>query len=131
MRFEIRRSQILTPLLSLLGGTRDASYVEVGDEGLHCKFGFLFDETFPYAEILRVERDRWPWYGGIGWRTSLAGQIAIVGSLEGVVRIDLTPGRKARLILMLPCRQLFVSLERADDFVRVVRERLQEAAGRG
>ncbi|MBI2570009.1 MAG: hypothetical protein HYV63_23635 [Candidatus Schekmanbacteria bacterium] len=117
MRFAIRRDSLLKPLLVVFGAVGARSFVEMTGEGLRCRFGFLFDEMIPYSEIVAVERDNWPWYGGAGWRMNFVGTVALIGSFRGIVRIDMRRGRRARLFFRVACRHLFVSLERPDDFV--------------
>lgn len=126
-RFEILRTPLLIPLLLPFGGSKARSVIELGERQLHCKFGFLFDESFRYDEITGAERDRWPWYGGLGWRTDLRGKIALVGSLDNVVRIDLKPDTKARLFAKLPCKQLYISLEEPDAFLEALKEKRRAA----
>lgn len=125
MRYQIDRNVFMLPLLAAFGGTESASYLDLSDTELHCKFGFLFDEVIPLSEIESIDAQAtWPWYGGIGWRTNMMGAIAIVGSLRNIVCIKLRPGLKARLFLKLPLKELYVSLEDRDGFVKELRDKL-------
>lgn len=125
MRFQIDRSVLALPLLAALGGTAKGSYLELTDDELHCKFGFLFDEAIPLSAIEGVEANvRWPWYDGVGWRTNFRGRVGLVGTLRNIVCIKVAPGRKAHLFLPLPLRKLYVSLEDGEGFVAALREKL-------
>ena len=124
MRFQLQRTPALAPLLSAFGGTRRQSFVELSADGLKCRFGFLFNDRFRYGDIRGVERDRWPWYGGLGWRTDFRGRVAIVGTLKNVVRISIDGDHRSRVLFSVPCRELYVSLEDPDGFVRALSEKL-------
>lgn len=118
MRYRIRRG-IFRPLLTALGGTGEASYVDVGPTTVRFRFGLLFDEEVPRVALARVRRGRWPWYGGIGWRLGAGGAVGLIGSLDGVVEIELREPRRVRLLgIPWRCRRIFVSLEDPAGFLR-------------
>lgn len=124
-QFKIHRLPILKPLLLPFGGSADRSFVELGERRMHCKFGFLFDESFSYDEIESVQRDKWPWYGGLGWRSDLRGKIAIVGSYGNIVRVDLKGDRRAKIFFNMPCKSLFISLEEPEAFIEALNNKIR------
>jgi hypothetical protein len=135
LRFSLRRTWWLQPLLVLLGGATGArSYLEIDDERLVVRFGWFFDNTIELSNIESVGRSRWPWYGGLGLRSNLGGLIAAVGSYGGIVEIRLKQRIRAQSILpciRLPCRRLFVSLDEPDAFVAALSQALTDAKDHG
>ena len=79
MRFPIRRSPWWVPLLLLFGATPGRSYVELADDRLVARFGWLFHHSFPLADIEGAGRRSWPLLYGIGWRSNLFGVIGLIG----------------------------------------------------
>jgi hypothetical protein len=131
-RFIIRRTLILRPLLLLIGFTRDAnSYLTVEGYRLRARFGWFFNNVFSLADIESIEPSRWPWYGGLGWRSNLAGLVALVGSYHGVVEIRFK--RRQRIsgvvpLVKLHCDRLVVSLEQPDEFILALRRSIMNLA---
>lgn len=124
MRTAIHRSNWVKPLLWLFGGTDARSYVEIEGDTLHVRFGFLFDERIPIADIVLIERQEWPLLAGIGWRTNLIDSIAVVGSRSNVVRLKLSPRRWMKVLLPVHVESLYVSVDDPDAFVSEIRRRL-------
>jgi hypothetical protein len=126
-RFPIRRYWWLRPLLFLFGGTRRGSFVEIGRRALRVRFGPLFDESFDIVEIEVVRYGRWPFVFGLGWRTDLAGRIALVGSYSGIVEIKLRARQRRRFLLPflhLKYDRLVVSLDDPEAFLDAARSLL-------
>lgn len=117
MRTEIYRSTLLKPLLAAFGGTAERSYVDFEPNSLHVQFGWLFNERIPYNLIRTAERAKWPWFGGLGWRTNLIDTIALVGSYENVVRLRLSEPQRMRLLTRMACDTLYISVENPDAFL--------------
>jgi hypothetical protein len=111
MRFPILRSPWWAPLLLLFGATPGRSYVELADDRLVARFGWLFHYSFPLADIEGAGRRSWPLLYGIGWRTNLFGVIGLIGSHRNVVEVRLKRRRWVWMLLPLPCNRLAVSLE--------------------
>jgi len=124
MRTAIHRSNWVKPLLWLFGGTDERSYVEIDGDTLHVRFGFLFDERIPIANIVEVERQHWPLLAGIGWRTNLIDSIALVGSRSNVVRLEVSPRIRMKVLWPVNVRSLYVSVDEPDAFVAEIRRRL-------
>ena len=123
MRTAIHRSNWVKPLLWLFGGTDARSYVEIDGDTVHIRFGFLFDERIPIANIVEIERQHWPALAGIGWRTNLIDSIAVVGSYSNVVRIKLSPRIWMKVLLPVRVESLYVSVDDPDAFVAEIRRR--------
>jgi hypothetical protein len=98
-RFAIRRDTLIKPLLLLFGGTASGSFVELGAADLRLRFGPMFDRPFSLDDVESVGLSRWPFWGGLGWRTDFHGRIALVGSFHGVVEIQLREKRRIRFVL--------------------------------
>jgi hypothetical protein len=127
-RFAIRRYRWLRPLLWLFGGTASHSYVEVGPEGVEIKFG-LFEMRNAFNDITSVASGRWPWWGGLGWRTNLVGRIGLVASYRGIVDIQLRRRRWVWLVVIpTPCSRVTISLEDPDTFIAAVTALLKQPA---
>jgi len=130
-RFLIRRDGWVQPLLFLVGAVRDSnSYVAIEGDRLRVRFGWLFNQTFALSDIEGAEPMRWPWYGGLGWRTDLRGLVALVASYRGVVAIRFRERQRVRGIIpfvKLRCDRLAVSLREPDELIaalsRVIVER--------
>jgi hypothetical protein len=124
-RFLIRRDGWLQPLLFLIGLVRDSnSYLAVEGDRLRVRFGWFFNHTFPLSDIEGVERGRWPWYGGLGWRSNLAGLVGLVGSYRGVVEIRFRERHRVGGIMpffKLSCDRLAVSLQEPDELIAELR----------
>ncbi len=125
MRFHLRTVPLVRPLLLVFGAVRGNSFVELEERTLRVRFGPPFDERLELEALLDAQPTRWPLIGGIGWRTSFTGAIALVGSTKGVVRIRLKqPARVRFFFVPLKCRDLYVSLERPEEFVAALSTRL-------
>jgi len=110
-RFPIRRDPLWVPLLLLLGATSDRSYVELADDRLVARFGWLFHHSFPLIDIEGAGPRSWPLLYGIGWRSNLIGLIGLIGSHQNVVEVRLKRRRWIWMLLPLSCNRLAVSLE--------------------
>jgi hypothetical protein len=111
-----------------LGGTASRSYVDVSADGVRIKYGF-FDVRIGFDEVESVERGRWPWWGGLGWRSNLVGRIGLVASYSGIVDIELRTRRWVWLVMVpLPCKRVTLSLEDAEGFLAAVSPLLKQPA---
>jgi hypothetical protein len=108
------------PLLLLFGATAGRSYVELAEDRLAARFGWLFDHSFPLSGIEGAARRSWPLLAGIGWRSNLVGVIGLIGSSAGVVEIRLRQRRWLWMLLPLPCNRLAVSLEDPQRFLEAL-----------
>lgn len=124
MRTGIHRSNWVKPLLWLFGGTDARSYVEIEGDHVRIRFGFLFDERIPIANITKVDRQHWPALAGLGWRTNLIDSIAVVGSYSNVVRLEISPRMWMKVLLPVRVEFLYVSVDNPDAFVAEIRQRI-------
>ena len=120
IRFPILRSLQAAPLLRLFGGTPDRSYLELTDDRLTARFGWLFNYSFPLADIEGALRRSWPLLYGVGWRSNLFGVVGLIGARENVVEVRLKQRRWVWMVLPLSCNRLAVSLENPDAFLEAL-----------
>ena len=126
MRFPILISPLWRPLLLPLGGTPKRSFAELEDGQLHVRFGWLFDQRFPLSDVEGASPSHWPVWAGIGWRTNFSGTAGLIGTYVNIVEIRFKEPQRVRMLLPLPCRRLYLSLEEPRDFIAA----LQAAAAK-
>lgn len=121
-RIPVKRASWLAPLLLLFGATASRSYMEVDWEKVTVRLGW-YRVVVPREDVIGVTEDRWPWYGGLGWRADFRSRLALVAAYSPVVRLDLARPQRARL-LGIPIRfdRLYVSVE-SPDLVRAALSR--------
>jgi hypothetical protein len=124
MKFAIKRSRWWRPLLALFGGTEAHSYVTINEQGLVARFGF-YRIALPHEQIASVEPRKWPWYGGLGWRTNFKDTIALIGSHDGVVQIKLKEPLRAH-VLRIPVKMVnfYISVENPGGFIAAMQAAL-------
>jgi hypothetical protein len=120
MRFPIRRDPWWAPLLLLFGATPGRSYVELAEDRLVARFGWLFHYSFPLTDIEGARPRSWLLLYGIGWRSNLFGVIGLIGSRGNVVEVRLRQRRWVWMLLPLPCNRLAVSLEDPQAFLEAL-----------
>lgn len=114
-KFSIKIDPWWQPLMWPGGALPGSSYVELDDESLKIRLGFLFDHTIPRGQIESAAAYNWPWWMGIGWRSNLRDQFGLIGSYQGVVEIKLrSPMRVWRV---LNCTRIAVSLDDSEQFL--------------
>jgi hypothetical protein len=101
----------MIPLLLLFGATASRSYVQIDPDTLTARFGW-YRLVIPRSRIESANEDRWPWYGGLGWRTNFRSVLGLIGAYSPVVKINLTEPARSRL-LGIPIRitDIYVSVE--------------------
>lgn len=117
-RFQIRLNPWWRPLLLIGGATSDTSYLELNDDTLSVRFGWLFGHAIARSDIEDAAQSNWPAWYGIGWRTTFRGRFGLIGSLGGVVEIRLR--RPIRVWRLPTCRRLAVSLEEPERFLEAL-----------
>jgi hypothetical protein len=118
MRFAVKITDqfILEPILHTLGVKPDSSYVELGEKTLEVRMGIWFDETVPLSQIARIAPSDWPWWGGLGVKLIPHG-VGVIGSLDGVVNLQLEAEREMRVLFNVKASQLAISVEDRDGFL--------------
>lgn len=114
-RYAVRIDPIWRPVLAPFGALESGSYAEVRNHGIHIHFGFLFERTFGHEEIESASRWQPAWWDGIGYRTNLAGRIALLGSHQGVVEIRLK--KRSRAWGIFPLKRIAISLQDPQGFL--------------
>ena len=128
-RFAMRLDSWWQPLLLAGGATPENSYVELRENDVRLRFGFLFDQTLALSDIESVQEMTWPWWYGVGWRTNFLGQLALIGSHRGVVELKLR--QPQRVWGLMRYRRLVVSLEEPQRFVEAIAKAALQAAANG
>jgi len=116
MRFNIRIDAVWRWALWPGGATPQNSYVILGDDGMHFRFGLLFNRTIPYDQVAAVFPRSWPFLYGVGWRSNLRGVIGLTGSYHDVVEVRLTK-RIGNWAGVFPVDRIAVSLEEPEAFI--------------
>jgi hypothetical protein len=116
-RFSIRVDRWCRLLFVPLGIGPRRDHVEVTHDVVTARLGWTFVARLDRAAIVGVapHRDVYGAWGAHGWR----GRWLVNGSSRGIVRIDLEPRQRARLLGVWPLklRQLLVSLDDPDGFL--------------
>jgi hypothetical protein len=118
MRFPIKITEqfILEPVLHLFGVKPESSYVDIADGKLDVRMGIWFHEEIPLAEVKHLAPSDWPWWGGLGVKLIPHG-VGVVGSLDGVVLIELAAPRKMRVLFPVEADRLAISIADRDGFL--------------
>lgn len=115
IRFPVRFTG-LSRAMSLLGLSPGRSWVEIDDDRLRVRMGWAFALDAPLVHVRDAQRDNrrvWSW-GVHGWK----GSWLVNGSSSGVVRIDLTPPPRGRVVgFPVSVRELRVSVEDPEGLV--------------
>jgi hypothetical protein len=118
--FEIRYAELLKPLLTAIGMGPAESGIEVTPKELRVQMGWAFRAHLPIRDVRQVERSApasvlgWGVHGG-------AGRWLVNGSRQGVVRIEIDPATRGR-VMGVPVRlaTLLVSVIEPEKFVDTV-----------
>ena len=122
MRFPFQMGRGMRILLAPLRVTAANSFAEIDNDTLRIRFGPLFDQSFPIAEIAAVQRDVWPWYYGLGVKIGFRKRLGVMASYQNIVRVSLRSPRKIPLAFGIGTKivHLFLSLQDADGFIRAL-----------
>ena len=104
------------PLLSVVGAGPAFSGVRLDGTEMQVKMGWGFRATVPLASVKRVCRspNRWNGIGVHGW----AGWWLVNGSVAGIVRVDIDPPARARVLgVPVRLRTLEMSMQDPDGLV--------------
>jgi len=114
MRFEFAYGR-LAPLLVVTGLSRRWSSIDVSDDELQIRMGWSFQATIPRSNIAIAEKlDKKVISIGVhGW----AGRWLVNGAGDRLVRVEINPQVKARVVIPVRLRELTMSVEDADGLV--------------
>ena len=119
-RFAIRVDRWCRPLFVVLGIGPRFDHVDVDDATVTVRLGWSFVLRVDRSAIREVSRngDVYGGWGAHGWR----GRWLINGSSKGIVRIELDPRQRGRLLLLWPVRpsRLLVSLDDPEGFLAAI-----------
>lgn len=109
-RFPISFERWYAALSSALLLPPSNAYVEVQGDEVECRMGWAFRARFPRSAVAGVERSRlYPLSRGVH---GLAGRWLVNGSGDGILRVELHPVQRARVLgVPVRLRELFVSVE--------------------
>jgi hypothetical protein len=126
MRFPLKITDnfLLEPVLHTFGVRAETSFVEIHGDNFELKMGIWFHEQVPLSDVARIAPSEWPWWGGLGVKLYHHG-IAVVGSTENVVNVQLKEPLKMRALFKVETHQLWLSVVDRDGFLRA----LSQAAG--
>ncbi len=120
--FPIAVSPVWRPFLLPLGVTANRSFAEIADGDLHVCFG-RFDYYFPLDDVEEATLARWPIWAGVGPRTDFRGVVALLGTYVNVVEIRFKEPHQIRMLVRVPCKRLFLSLEEPHTFINALKRR--------
>jgi hypothetical protein len=121
-RFAIRVDRWCLPLFVVLGIGPRFDHVDVDDATVTVRLGWMFFARVDRSAIVEVTRNRnaYGGWGAHGWR----GRWLVNGSSKGIVRIELDPRQRGRLLMFWPVRprRLLVSLDDPEGFIAAMGE---------
>ncbi len=115
--------------LLLFGVTQKSAFAELSEEGLLVRFGFAEYRISP-EEISSASLSTWSVWAGVGWRTDLAGTIALIGAPGRAVDLRLRE-RKQLGRFGISCERLVVTVENPERFVEAIGQLLEKASRGG
>jgi hypothetical protein len=122
-RFAILISPLWSALLLPFGVTGERAFVEIEDDELHVRFGWVFDQTFRVKDIEGVDLSHWPVWAGIGPRINFRGLVGLVGTYVNTVELRFKKPQRVRLLVPVSCQRLLLSIEDPHDFMDALRKR--------
>jgi hypothetical protein len=122
MRFEISYNPASRLLLTLLGAGPGRSSVEVHQDTVDARLGWVGGVQIPRPAITSVERvDRIPWWLGWGLHSGFRGVWALNGSSTGAVLLTFGDGATGKVLGMpIRPRKVYLSLEDPHGFIATV-----------
>lgn len=129
MRYAIKISPVWKPLFTVFGFSQKSSYIELDNGSLHFNFGTA-SETVPIEQVADVVHASWPFFYGLGAKLGPKGGVSYVGSMDGVVRVELTEPRPMNVwgpFATKKAKCVTVSVEEPDAFIEAVRAARDQA----
>jgi len=122
--FQMRLDDLWRAVLPLIGVRRGTAFVELDNEALNLRFGWL-RERIGLDAIASLERMKWPWIYGVGLRIAPRRTLGLIGSTQEVVAIKLKEPRLFRLPFKMKVETLALSMEGHQAFIAAVQARLE------
>jgi hypothetical protein len=118
--FEMRYTQLLEPFLTATGMGPAESGIEVTSEELRVQMGWAFRAHIPIRDVRQAEQSAPA--GVLGWGVhGGAGRWLVNGSRQGVVRIEIDPATRGRVMgVPVQLAVLLVSVVEPEKFVDTV-----------
>ncbi len=116
-RYPIKRSKFWGWALLVIGATDTSSYIDIGPDEVIAQFGWK-RIVVKRDDITHAERSRWPWWGGIGWRSDLRHSIGLIGALSPIIRIHMRSRRTQLLGIPIALTDLYISVDDPDAVLR-------------
>jgi len=118
--FEIRYTAALKPLLVALGMGPAQSGIVVTPDDLRVYMGWAFHAKIPIRDIRHVEQSARPIFHGWGVH-GWTGRWLVNGSGKGIVRIEIDPAARARVMgIPVPLTTLLVSAAAPESLVNTI-----------
>src|SRR5258708_6778561 len=98
-------------LFSLYGHGPAASYVDILEDTIRVRSGWLFQAEIPRQAVVKVSRQTNPWWNMGAVQTSFTGSWAVSGAYRNIVALDLQPAIRGRYMTIFPMsmRRLYLS----------------------
>ena len=126
MRYPISIAPLWRFWLLPFGISQKSAFAELNEDGLLVRFGFT-EYRISREEISSASLSTWPIWAGVGWRTDLAGTLALIGAPGRAV--DLRLREHTRLGLFgIPCERLVVTVENPGRFVAAIGQLLEKVS---
>lgn len=122
--YPIRLDDIWRALLPLIGVRKSTAFVELDNEALNIRFGWL-RERIGLEELSSVEPMKWPFLYGVGLRIAPKKTLGLIGSTQEVVAIKLRAPRQFRVPFKLNVETLAISVESHEQFIEAVQARME------
>jgi hypothetical protein len=119
MRFNIRIDPGWRPLMLVAGATPTNSYAQIEGDTVHLRFGVLFSQSIPLANVTSAAGRSWEWWQGFGVR-AWGEEIGLIGSQENVVGLTLRDPLRVSIGFVpwpFDVRRVAVSLEDPQGFM--------------
>jgi hypothetical protein len=126
-RFAIRCDDVWRLYLAAVGVTPASACVEVADEALTFRFGWL-EESIPLRDVGGVAAIGWPWFYGVGLRVAPGATLGLVGSTQGVAAVTLARPRPIKVPFTMFFDRVAASFESRAGFVEAVEARVRALA---
>ncbi|HVP05724.1 MAG TPA: hypothetical protein VMT90_08620 [Dehalococcoidia bacterium] len=129
-RFGMPATGVSQVFLIPFGVSARRAYAQVHDGKLHVRFGPMFNEQIPLANVEEAREARWPWWAGVGPRTNMRGSVALISSFGKTVKLTFKePIRVTLFVVPVSCRTLYLSIADPEEFLKAIGKPARAAHG--